>query len=157
MPDLLGITLKQSIFGDPEKEIAGEPKLKEMMDNPQPLAEVDGKQITTKDVLEVSMALEGLNRQAGMHAAGVVIADKPLWEYVPVYRPSGETTLVTQFAKDEVEAAGLVKFDFLGLKTLTVIQNAINLVNRKRPRRPAAHPRSDPHRRSRDLRADQRR
>ncbi len=132
VPDILGITLKQAIFGDPEKEIAGEPRLKEMVDNPQPLAEVDGKPITTKDVLEVSMALEGLNRQAGMHAAGVVIADKPLWEYVPVYRPSGEKTLVTQFAKDEVEAAGLVKFDFLGLKTLTVIQNAINLANRKR-------------------------
>ncbi len=133
VPEILGITLKQAIFGDPEKEIAGEPRLKEMVDNPQPLAEVDGKPITTKDVLEVAMALEGLNRQAGMHAAGVVIADKPLWEYVPIYRPSGETTLVTQFAKDEVEAAGLVKFDFLGLKTLTVIQNAINLINRKLP------------------------
>ncbi len=133
VPDILGITLKQAIFGDPEKEIAGEPKLKEMYDNPQPMAEVDGKPITTKDVLEVAMALEGLNRQAGMHAAGVVIADKELWEFVPVYRPSGETTLVTQFAKDEVEAAGLVKFDFLGLKTLTVIQNAINLINRKLP------------------------
>ncbi len=133
VPEILGITLKQSIFGDPEKELMGEPRLKEMIDNPQPLAEVDGKQITSKDVLEVAMALEGLNRQAGMHAAGVVIADSPLWDYVPVYRPPGETTLVTQFAKDEVEAAGLVKFDFLGLKTLTVIQNAINLVNRKLP------------------------
>ncbi len=133
VPEILGITLKQAIFGDAEKEIAGEPRLKEMVDNPQQLAEVDGKPITTKDVLEVAMALEGLNRQAGMHAAGVVIADKPLWEFVPVYRPPGETTLVTQFAKDEVEAAGLVKFDFLGLKTLTVIQNAIDLVNRKLP------------------------
>ncbi len=133
VPEILNITLKQAIFGDPEKEIAGEPRLKEMIDNPQPLAEVDGKTITTKDVLEVSMALEGLNRQAGMHAAGVVIADKPLYEFVPVYRPPGEKTLVTQFAKDEVEAAGLVKFDFLGLKTLTVIQNAINLINRKLP------------------------
>ena len=132
VPEILGITLKQAIFGDPEKQMVAEPRLKDMIDNPQPLAEVDGKAITSKDVLEVAMALEGLNRQAGMHAAGVVIADKPLWEYVPVYRPPGETTLVTQFAKDEVEAAGLVKFDFLGLKTLTVIQNALNLVNRKR-------------------------
>ncbi|MGV3622445.1 MAG: DNA polymerase III subunit alpha, partial [Archangium sp.] len=133
VPEILGITLKQAIFGDAEKEIAGEPRLKEMVDNPVQLAEVDGKSITTKDVLDVAMALEGLNRQAGMHAAGVVIADKPLWEFVPVYRPPGETTLVTQFAKDEVEAAGLVKFDFLGLKTLTVIQNAIDLINRKLP------------------------
>ena len=133
VPEILGITLKQAIFGDPDKEIVGEARLKEMFDTPVQLAEVDGKSITTKDVLEVAMALEGLNRQAGMHAAGVVIADKPLWEFVPVYRPPGETTLVTQFAKDEVEAAGLVKFDFLGLKTLTVIQNAIDLINRKLP------------------------
>jgi len=133
VPEILGITLKQAIFGDAEKEIAGEPRLKEMMDNPQTLTEIDGRTITTKDVLEVSMALEGLNRQAGMHAAGVVIADKPLWEFVPVYQPPGEKSLITQFAKDEVEAAGLVKFDFLGLKTLTVIDNAIKLANRKLP------------------------
>ncbi|MBL8924293.1 MAG: DNA polymerase III subunit alpha, partial [Myxococcaceae bacterium] len=133
VPDILGITLKQAIFGDPEKEIAGEPKLKEMYETPQPMAEVEGRQITSKDVLDVGMALEGLNRQAGMHAAGVVIADKPLWEFVPVYQPPGEKFLVTQFAKDEVEAAGLVKFDFLGLKTLTVIENAIKLINRKLP------------------------
>ena len=133
VPEILGITLKQAIFGDPEKGMVAEPRLRDMIDNPVQFTEVDGKSITSKDVLEVAMALEGLNRQAGLHAAGVVIADKPLWEYVPIYRPSGETTLVTQFAKDEVEAAGLVKFDFLGLKTLTVIQNAINLVNRKLP------------------------
>ncbi|RYZ42381.1 MAG: DNA polymerase III subunit alpha, partial [Myxococcaceae bacterium] len=78
----------------------------------------------------VGRALEGLHRQPGMHAAGVVIADKPLWEFVPVYSPPGEKILITQFAKDEVEAAGLVKFDFLGLKTLTVIQHALDLVNR---------------------------
>jgi DNA polymerase-3 subunit alpha len=133
VPDVLGITLKQAIFGDPEKGIAGEPRLKEMMDHPQTLTEVEGHAVTTKDVLEVAMALEGLNRQAGMHAAGVVIADKPLWEFVPVYQPPGEKALITQFAKDEVEAAGLVKFDFLGLKTLTVIENAIKLANRKLP------------------------
>ncbi len=131
VPEILGITLKQAIFGDPEKEIGGEPRLKEMYETPQPMAEVEGRQITSKDVLDVAMALEGLNRQAGMHAAGVVIADKPLWEFVPVYQPPGEKFLVTQFAKDEVEAAGLVKFDFLGLKTLTVIENAVKLINKK--------------------------
>ena len=93
---------------------------------------MEGKDVTTKDVLEIALALEGLHRQAGMHAAGVVIADKPLWEFVPVYQPPGEKVLITQFAKDEVEAAGLVKFDFLGLKTLTVIQHALDLVNRDR-------------------------
>jgi DNA polymerase-3 subunit alpha len=133
VPDILGITLKQAINGDAEKGWVPEARLKEMMDAPTTLTEVDGRTITTRDVLEVGMALEGLNRQAGMHAAGVVIADRPLWEYVPVYQPPGEKYLVTQFAKDEVEAAGLVKFDFLGLKTLTVIDNAIQLVNRHLP------------------------
>ncbi|MBX5481750.1 MAG: DNA polymerase III subunit alpha [Myxococcaceae bacterium] len=135
VPEVLNITLKQSIYGDPDKGIAGEPRLKEMMDNPTVVGNVEGiGEVTTRDVLEIAMALEGLNRQAGMHAAGVVIADKPLWEFVPVYSPPGEQrVLVTQFAKDEVEAAGLVKFDFLGLKTLTVIQHALDLINRNRP------------------------
>ncbi|MGZ3460437.1 MAG: DNA polymerase III subunit alpha, partial [Archangium sp.] len=124
VPEVLGITLKDAI--------EQEPRLKEMMEKPTALGQVDGKDVTTRDVLEIALALEGLHRQPGMHAAGVVIADKPLWEFVPTYQPPGEDTLITQFAKDEVEAAGLVKFDFLGLKTLTVIQNALNLVNRHR-------------------------
>ncbi|MFL5354506.1 DNA polymerase III subunit alpha [Archangium sp.] len=125
VPEVLGITLKDAI--------EQEPRLKEMMEKPTAIGQVDGKDVTTKDVLEIALALEGLHRQPGMHAAGVVIADKPLWEFVPTYQPPGEDTLITQFAKDEVEAAGLVKFDFLGLKTLTVIQNALNLVNRTPP------------------------
>ncbi len=140
VPEVLGITLKQAIFGDPDKGIAGEPKLKEMIDQPKPLgvkmADPGGatKEITTKDLIEIAMALEGLHRQPGMHAAGVVIGDKPLYDYVPLYTPPGEDFLVTQFAKEEVELAGLVKFDFLGLKTLTVVQHAIDLVNRKLPK-----------------------
>jgi len=125
VPEVLGITLKDAI--------EQEPRLKEMMEKPSAIGQVEGKDVTTKDVLEIAMALEGLHRQPGMHAAGVVIADKPLWDFVPTYQPPGQDTLITQFAKDEVEAAGLVKFDFLGLKTLTVIQNALNLVNRNPP------------------------
>jgi DNA polymerase-3 subunit alpha len=125
VPEVLNITLKEAI------EL--EPRLKEMIEKPTNIGEVEGKAVTTKDVLEIALALEGLHRQPGMHAAGVVIADKPLWEFVPVYQPPGEKTLITQFAKDEVEAAGLVKFDFLGLKTLTVIQNALDLINRNPP------------------------
>jgi DNA polymerase-3 subunit alpha len=125
VPEVLNITLKEAI--------EQEPRLKEMIEKPTNIGEVDGKAVTTKDVLEIALALEGLHRQPGMHAAGVVIADKPLWEFVPVYQPPGEKTLITQFAKDEVEAAGLVKFDFLGLKTLTVIQNALDLINRNPP------------------------
>ena len=126
VPEVLNITLKDAI--------EMEPRLKEMIDKPTALGTLEGgREVTSKEVLTISMALEGLHRQAGMHAAGVVIADKPLWEFVPVYQRPGETALITQFAKDEVEAAGLVKFDFLGLTTLTVIQNALDLVNRGRP------------------------
>jgi DNA polymerase III subunit alpha len=126
VPEVLNITLKDAI--------EMEPRLREMIDKPTVLGTLEGgREVTSKEVLTISMALEGLHRQAGMHAAGVVIADKPLWEYVPVYQRPGESALITQFAKDEVEAAGLVKFDFLGLTTLTVIQNALDLVNRGRP------------------------
>src|SRR5690606_27379418 len=105
------------------KALEIDPRLKERAENDPRIGEV----------IRIAQALEGLNRQAGMHAAGVVIADKPLWEYVPVYQPSGEKVMVTQFAKDEVEQAGLVKFDFLGLKTLTVIDNAIRMINENHP------------------------
>ena len=75
-----------------------------------------------------ALALEGNNRNTGLHAAGVVISGEPLWETVPVaVGSSGE--LITQYAKNEVEAAGLVKFDFLGLRTLTVIDDAVRMVN----------------------------
>jgi DNA polymerase-3 subunit alpha len=125
VPEILNITLKEAI----EKE----PRLKEMIDAPTVLGTLDdGRQVTSKELLEIALALEGLHRQAGMHAAGVVIADQPLWNYVPIYQPPGEKVLITQFAKDEVEAAGLVKFDFLGLTTLTVIQHALTLINRNR-------------------------
>jgi DNA polymerase-3 subunit alpha len=125
VPEVLNITLKEAI--------ETEPRLREMIDKPTVLGTMEGgREVTSKEVLQIAMALEGLHRQAGMHAAGVVIADKPLWEFVPVYQRPGENVLITQFAKDEVEAAGLVKFDFLGLTTLTVIQQALDLINRGR-------------------------
>ena len=106
-----------------EKALEVEPKLTQIQD----------QKPVFKAIIEYARALEGLTRSTGMHAAGVVIGEKPLWEYVPLCRgQNGE--LVTQFAKDEVELAGLVKFDFLGLTTLTVISNAIKLINRgKKP------------------------
>ena len=68
-----------------------------------------------------------------MHAAGVVIGDKPLWEYVPVFQPPGENGSSPSSPRTRSRRPGLVKFDFLGLKTLTVIQIALDLVNRERP------------------------
>ncbi len=94
------------------------------------LTEIQQEKPVYKEIIGISKALEGLNQHTGMHAAGIVIGDKPLWEYVPCCRgKDGE--LVTQYAKDEVEQAGLVKFDFLGLKTLTVISKAVAHVERR--------------------------
>jgi DNA polymerase III subunit alpha len=123
----------------PLKEcIESEPRLKQLYDEAAIVStwvDANGVQnkVTHKDILDIAMSLEGLNRQAGLHAAGVVIADKPLWEYVPAYKDDKSEMLVSQFAKDEVEAAGLVKFDFLGLKTLTVIDDALKLVKQNHP------------------------
>jgi len=104
-----------------EKALEVEPKL----------TQIQEQKPVFKTIIEYARALEGLTRSTGMHAAGVVIGEKPLWEYVPLCRgQNGE--LVTQFAKDEVELAGLIKFDFLGLTTLTVISNAVKLINRGR-------------------------
>ncbi len=86
-----------------------------------------------KDLLDTAMELEDLNRHAGMHAAGIVISEGPLWDHVPVFCPEPEI-YVTQYDKNDVEATGLVKFDFLGLKTLTTIDIATRLIN-KRPDR----------------------
>lgn len=83
-----------------------------------------------KQMLEISLLLEGLPRHASTHAAGVVVADKPLNEYLPVYKgKEGET--LTQFDMNYVEKLGLVKFDFLGLRNLTVIKNCIELIKKQ--------------------------
>ncbi len=84
-----------------------------------------------RELLDTAMSLENLNRHAGMHAAGVVISDGPLWDHVPVFCPE-PGLYVTQYHKDDVEAAGLTKFDFLGLKTLTTLKIAAELID-KRP------------------------
>ncbi|SNR38113.1 DNA polymerase III subunit alpha [Paracoccus sediminis] len=82
-----------------------------------------------KRLLDYAEQLEGLYRNASTHAAGVVIGDRPLDRLVPLYRDPASDMPATQFNMKWVEAAGLVKFDFLGLKTLTVIQNAVDLIN----------------------------
>ena len=74
----------------------------------------------------LSMILEGLNRHSSVHAAGVVISDVPLVERVPLFAPKDD--IVSQFTMKDIETVGLTKFDFLGLKTLTVIKNAVNFI-----------------------------
>jgi DNA polymerase-3 subunit alpha len=85
--------------------------------------------------IDLAKALEGLARNAGKHAGGVVIAPSELTDFTPLYCEDGGANLVTQLDKDDVEAAGLVKFDFLGLKTLTIIDWAVQTVNELEPDR----------------------
>ena len=84
---------------------------------------------TVKRMLDMALLLEGLHRHASTHAAGIVIGDRPLDQLVPLYRDPKSDMLVTQFNMKWVESAGLVKFDFLGLKTLTVLEKAVELLN----------------------------
>ncbi|GAC1340245.1 MAG: DNA polymerase III subunit alpha [Acetobacteraceae bacterium] len=94
--------------------VEGEKKLQEMRDGDE----------SVRRLLEVALQLEGLYRHASTHAAGVVIGDRPLVELVPLYRDPKTDTLVTQYSMKYVEQAGLVKFDFLGLTTLTILRRA---------------------------------
>ncbi|MBI0140668.1 DNA polymerase III subunit alpha [Bartonella sp. W8125] len=82
-------------------------------------------------LLDIALQLEGLYRHTSTHAAGIVIGDRPLWQLVPMYRDPRSNMPVTQFNMKFVEKAGLVKFDFLGLKTLTVLKTAVDFVARK--------------------------
>ncbi len=103
------------------KAIEGEPKLQ---------AERDSNPIV-KRAFDIALKLEGLYRHASTHAAGIVIGDRPLSELVPMYRDPKSDMPVTQFNMKWVEQAGLVKFDFLGLKTLTVLQTAVRLLKQR--------------------------
>jgi len=87
----------------------------------------------TRAVVDMALELEGLSRNAGKHAGGVVIAPTRLTDFTPLYCEADGSSLVTQFDKDDAEAVGLVKFDFLGLRTLTIIDNAVSMINRRRP------------------------
>jgi len=104
-----------------QQAIDGEPLLQEMRRTDEAVARL----------IDIALKLEGLYRHASTHAAGVVIGDRPLDEIVPLYRDPRSTMPVTQFNMKYVEQAGLVKFDFLGLKTLTVLARAVELLRRR--------------------------
>jgi DNA polymerase III subunit alpha len=110
IPETLNMTL--------DVALESEPQLKQSYD----------KDPQTKKVIDISKKLEGLARHASVHAAGVVIADEPLTNFVPLYKPSGTDDIVTQFEGPMVEKVGLLKMDFLGLKTLSVIERSRQLV-----------------------------
>ena len=101
-----------------EKAFAAEPRLPEVYDQDEEV----------KDLIDMARILEGVTRNAGKHAGGVVIAPTTITDFAPLYCDDEGNNPVTQFDKNDVETAGLVKFDFLGLRTLTIIQWAIDMV-----------------------------
>ncbi|WP_300669721.1 DNA polymerase III subunit alpha [Desulfoluna sp.] len=117
VPDTLGIKLNQALIDEPE--------LKELVDSRADYTEL----------INVCRVLEGLTRHASTHAAGVVVSDKPLVEYLPLFKGrNGET--ITQLDMKRVEQIGLVKFDFLGLRNLTVIDDALKMIELQGIERP---------------------
>ncbi len=98
-----------------------EPQLKELYNNNQ----------TVKELLDIAMRLEGLSRHASTHAAGVVIAPEPLTDFTALYKNPSESTVTTQFDMGAIESVGLLKFDFLGLKTLTVLNKAVEYIKQQ--------------------------
>jgi DNA polymerase-3 subunit alpha len=111
VPESLGITL--------DRALKTEPQLKQAYEQNQ----------QTKKVIDICKKLEGLARHASVHAAGVVIADEPLTDFLPLYKAPGSDDVITQFEGPTVEKVGLLKMDFLGLKTLSVLERARRLVN----------------------------
>ena len=99
------------------------------------LAERERKEEDVRTLLELARKLEGLTRNVGMHAGGVLIAPGKLTDFCPLYAQPGSGSAVSQFDKDDVEAIGLVKFDFLGLATLTILEMAKNFIVQRHPSR----------------------
>jgi len=115
IPFELGITL--------DKALEQEPLLRERYEQEEDV----------RTLIDLARKLEGITRNVGKHAGGIVIAPGKLTDFVPLYCEAGESTHpVTQYDKDDVEAVGLVKFDFLGLKTLTIIDRALSVINKTR-------------------------
>jgi DNA polymerase-3 subunit alpha len=106
------------------------PKLSEAIDDEPKFDEEVSRDPRVGELLDTALALEGMYRNAGTHAAGVVIGDRPLTELVPLYNDPRADLPATQFNMKWAESAGLVKFDFLGLKTLTVIDRALKFIRR---------------------------
>ena len=98
-----------------------EPQLRELYNNNQ----------TVKELLDIATRLEGLSRHASTHAAGVVIAPEPLTDFTALYKNPSESTITTQFDMGAIESVGLLKFDFLGLKTLTVLNKAVEYMKQQ--------------------------
>ena len=109
----------------------GAKNLSQALEEEPELRELQARDQTNKLLIETSRKLEGLNRHASTHAAGIVIGREELTHYVPLYRDPKTGSLSTQFTMEYLEDAGLVKMDFLGLKTLTLIKHTLELLEKK--------------------------
>jgi len=116
------------------KLIPGKPgiKLREAMESNLEFESLYENDLEARAVIDHSLALEGLTRQVGKHAGGVLIAPTKIANFTPTYADKDGSAVVSQYDKDDVEEAGLVKFDFLGLRTLTIIQRTVSTINSRR-------------------------
>ncbi len=114
VPEQLGITIEAALEKNEELRLTVE------------------KDPEIRELIEFALKLQGLARNVGTHAAAVVIGDKPLTEYIPLGRVSGRDDVITQWSMNDVEAAGLLKMDLLGLKNLTILSNAVEIIEQTR-------------------------
>ncbi|HMP78765.1 MAG TPA: DNA polymerase III subunit alpha [Pirellulaceae bacterium] len=120
--------------------------LQEALDEVEELRRARDTDPDVREIIEFAIRLEGLARNIGTHAAAVVIGDQPLTEYVPLCRVAGKDDVITQWSMADVEAAGLLKMDFLGLRNLTILSNAIVIIEQTRGEKldPLEFPLDDP-------------
>ena len=138
IPNTLGIGLDDALgFSAAQESDPAKKREKTELAAPDLIARYEQEE-EVKTLIDLARELEDLTRNAGKHAGGVVIAPSPLTDFAPLYCEAGGGGVVTQFDKDDVEAVGLVKFDFLGLRTLTIIDWAVKAINARRARRDEA-------------------
>src|SRR3569623_1527927 len=132
IPMTLGIGLDDALgFSAAAEKDPAKKREKQELAAPELIARYETEE-EVKSLLDLAREQEDLTRNAGKHAGGVVIAPSALIDFAPLYCEAGCTGVVTQFDKDDVEAVGLVKFDFLGLRTLTIIDWAVKAINARR-------------------------
>ncbi len=120
VPEDIGMTLDKALEIEPDLKKAYEKEV---------YTRDNGQTVSAKEVIDICRNLEGLARHCSVHACGVVIAEEPLTEYIPLYKQAGNEDLITQYEGPYVEKVGLLKMDFLGLKTLSILRRARDMVN----------------------------
>ncbi|MFN7626954.1 MAG: DNA polymerase III subunit alpha, partial [Pirellula sp.] len=131
------INLPLSRVAELSELVPDDPKItiKDALAESEDLRKAVESDMAYKELIGLATRVEGMARSIGTHAAAVVIADKPLTEYVPLMRGSGKDDVITQWSMGDVEAAGLLKMDFLGLRNLTILSKAVDIIEQTRGER----------------------